>query len=321
VNRPNLKNNTILIVGGAGFIGSTLADKLIESANSNIIIVDNLFSGRKENLSLAINNGATLYIDDLEFDGTLDYIFNNHDIDIVFNCATKPLNYSFINPSSAYMTNLTVLKNLLEFQRKNAFSTLCHFSSSEVYGSALFERMDEQHPLNPTTTYAAGKSAADLLLQSYVRMFNLDAFIVRPFNNYGPRQNFEGPLAGVIPVTIKKILEGKAPEIHGSGKQTRDFIFVEDTVHLVTKVFPLIPAGECVNITNDQQLSVEEVIDTIVEAMGYTGEIIKKKERKSDVINHRGSNKKLESLVGGIQKTNFKEGIERTINWIKNEIK
>ncbi|UOQ94526.1 NAD-dependent epimerase/dehydratase family protein [Halobacillus shinanisalinarum] len=215
MKRPSLVNSTILIIGGAGFIGSHLVDKLLKEGAAQIIIVDNLFVGKKENIEHALKKGAILHVDDAENQEALNYIMEKYDIDIVFNCATKALNYSFINPSNAFLTNVLVLKNLLELQRKNAFQTLCHFSSSEAYGSAQYEPMDEKHPLVPTTTYAAGKAAADLMLQSYVRMFDLDAFLVRPFNNYGPRQNFEGALAGVIPLTIKKILEKDAPEIHG----------------------------------------------------------------------------------------------------------
>ena len=317
LKRPILFNRTILIVGGAGFIGSHLADKLLEGRNNKIIILDNLFTGNKENVNWAMENGAILHIDDAENFEILQYIVETYDIDIVFNCATKPLNYSFINPSNAFLTNVVVLKNLLELQRKQEFQTLCHFSSSEAYGSALYEPMDEEHPLLPTTSYAAGKAAADLMLQSYVKMFDLDAFIVRPFNNYGPRQNFSGPLAGIIPVTIKKILDGHPPEIHGSGKQTRDFIYVNDTVDLVCEVFSKIIGGECVNITTNQQLAISEVVKIITEELSYNGNITKKPGRKADVVSHRGSDKKLHSLVGDYKKTDFRGGIRATIQWMK----
>ncbi|TCN27838.1 dTDP-glucose 4,6-dehydratase [Mesobacillus foraminis] len=319
--RPEIRNSNILIVGGAGFIGSHLADRLIEQGAGKVVILDNLFIGNKDNLNDAMLKGAVFHVDDAENFEAVEYIIDTYNINIVFNCATKALNYSFINPSNAFITNVLVLKNLLELQRKRAFQTLCHFSSSEAYGSAVYEPMDEEHPLVPTTTYAAGKASADLMLQSYVKMFDLDAFIVRPFNNYGPRQNFEGPLAGVIPVTIKKILSGEAPEIHGSGKQKRDMIYVKDTVGLVTEIFPLVPAGECINITTDQQLSIETIIETIAKLMGYKGTILKKASRKADVISHRGSDKKLRGLVGQYKKTEFDEGIKATIKWVENQQK
>jgi len=311
-----MKNHNVLVVGGAGFLGSHLVDQLIAEGANQTIILDNLFIGTRDNLKEAINKGAILHVDNAENQEAISYLIEKYDIDIVFNCATKPLNYSFINPADAFLTNVLVAKNLLELQRKNAFQTLCHFSSSEAYGSAQYQPMDEGHPLDPLTTYAAGKASADLLLESYVNMFNLDAFIVRPFNNYGPRQNFEGEMAGVIPVTINKILEGFAPEIHGDGKQTRDYIYVQDMAKIVLKAFPVIAPGDCVNITTDQQTSIKTVVETIVDAMNYTGNILEKPARKADVQSHRGSTEKLVDLIGKIERTPFKEGINNTVNWL-----
>lgn len=316
MKRQTIKDSTILVVGGAGFIGSHLADRLITEDASKVIIMDNLFIGMKENLVNALNKGAILHVDNAENQEALLHVVEKFEVDIVFNCATKPLNYSFINPADAYMTNVLVVKNLLELQRKRAFQTLCHFSSSEAYGSSEYQPMDEQHPLIPLTTYAAGKASADLLLQSYVNMFDLDAFIVRPFNNYGPRQNFEGEMAGVIPVTINKIMEGSPPEIHGDGSQTRDYIYVKDTANIVLKVFPVIAPGECVNITTDQQTPIKTVVETVAEIMNYHGTILHKPARKADVQSHRGSTKKLAEMIGEIQRTPFQDGIKNTVDWL-----
>ena len=205
--RGSLAGKTILVTGGAGFVGSHLVDSLLVEGAAFVAVIDNLFTGSKKNLSAALATGkVALYRDDAELSTSLDYIFANHSIDVVFNCATKALNYSFLNPANAFDTNVRVALNLLELQRRGAFKTLCHFSTSEVYGSAIYEPMDEAHPRNPTTTYAAGKAAADLAVESYQRMFGVDVFIVRPFNNYGPRQNHKGILAGAIPLTAMRLL-------------------------------------------------------------------------------------------------------------------
>ncbi|MCA3237624.1 MAG: dTDP-glucose 4,6-dehydratase [Curvibacter sp.] len=310
-----LSGKTVLVTGGAGFIGSHLVDRLLAEGAAHVVVIDNMFLGSEENLTEALATGkASLYKDDAEFVTSLDYIFNRHPIDVVFNCATKALNYSFMNPANAFGTNVTVALNLLELQRRGAFKSLCHFSTSEVYGSAVYEPMDEKHPRNPTTTYAAGKAAADLAVESYVHMFGLDGFIVRPFNNYGPRQNHRGLLAGVIPLTAWRILTGGAPEIHGDGKQSRDFIHVRDTVDAVVKLFGVLPAGESVNISTDNQIAIGELVTRIAAMLGYQKEIVRKPARQVDVLCHNASNQKVRALID-YSLTDFDAGLRETLDW------
>ncbi len=314
--RARLKGCCALVTGGAGFIGSHLVDRLLDEGARSVVVVDNLFLGELDNLHDALVRGAVLYREDAEFMPSLEYIFAAHQVDVVFNCATKALNYSFMNPMNAFDTNTRVVLNLLELQRKGVFKTLCHFSTSEVYGTAVYEPMDEAHPKNPTTAYAAGKAAADLAVESYVRMFDLDAFIVRPFNNYGPRQNDAGPLAGVIPVTARRILEGRAPEIHGTGTQSRDFIYVQDTVDAVLKCHGVLPAGESVNISAENCIEIATLIGMVAESLGYAGAIERKPGRGSDVACHNATSAKLRSLCG-FQCTPFAQGLEQTLAWYR----
>lgn len=315
-----IAGETILVTGGAGFIGSHLVDRLLADGAEHVVVIDNLFLGSEDNLESAMATGkVTFYRDDAEFSASLDYIFSQHPIGVVFNCATKALNYSFLNPANAFDTNVTVTLNLLELQRRGAFKTLCHFSTSEVYGSAVYEPMDEQHPRNPTTTYAAGKAAADLAVESYVRMFALDAIIVRPFNNYGPRQNYRGMMAGVIPITAWRILSGDTPEIHGDGTQSRDFIFVRDTVDAVVKLFGVQASGESVNISTDNQCSIAELVTRICAEMGYHGEVLRKPSRHADVLCHNASNEKVHSLID-YSLTDFDAGLRETLQWYVERI-
>jgi UDP-glucose 4-epimerase len=124
-------------------------------------------------------------------------------------------------------------------------------------------------------------------------MFDLDAFIVRPFNNYGPRQNHKGYMAGIIPITTFRILNDINPEIHGTGLQSRDFIYVLDTVDAIIKLYPLMEKADSINISTDGQVSMKEVIYKIVDVMNYKGEVLEKEARGADVECHNACNKKI----------------------------
>ena len=320
MRRDSYINKIILVTGGAGFIGSHLVDRLISDGAKQVIIVDNLFLGSEENIASAVAHGAIFYNEDVEYKESLEYIFDQHDIDVVFNLATKALNYSFINPSNAFTTNVSGVINLLELQRKGKFQSLCHFSTSEVYGTAVYEPMDERHPKAPTTTYAAGKAAADMAVESYVNMFDVDAFIVRPFNNYGPRQNYKGLLAGIIPITAWRIHNNIAPEIHGAGDQSRDFIYVSDTVDAVVKLFTVLPQGESVNISTDNCCTVKTLLSKIIGYYGYTGEVLEKEARGADVLTHNASNAKVNELIS-YNLTPFDDGLATTLDWYQAKFK
>ena len=313
--KRSITNNNILITGGAGFIGSHLADALIQNSIGNLVVLDNLFLGTKQNLNLANKYKKFYFVNDDACDpNILSYIIDKFEIETVFNCATKPLNYSFINPKSAFDINTSITLNLLELQRRNKFNTLCHFSTSEVYGTSVNDVMNETHPFDPTTPYAAGKLAADMAVLSYNKTFHLDCFIVRPFNNFGPRQNAIPPLAGIIPLTINRILEGLSPIIHGNGLQSRDFIFVNDTVVNIINLFSVIDKGEVINISSNNNISIKDLVSRISKRMGYNGNFKILKNRGADVFRHKGCSQKLKNLIKQ-EVTDFDEALTKTIDW------
>lgn len=312
-----LRNKNILLTGGAGFIGSHLVDRLINENPNKIVIVDNFFLGRIENLSFALKKFSKLQIvrENAEDLSLMESVMKKEDIDIVFNLATKPLKYSFINPKGAYMTSVKIAEVLANLLRKDMYRTLVHFSSSEAYGSAKYVPMDEEHPLNPTTLYSAGKAAADLLLMAYYKTFGLDISIIRPFNNYGPRQN-DTLYAAVIPITIKRVLDGRPPILEWDGKQTRDFTFVKDTVEATIKIYKERDTrGKIINIADGRETSILEIIKVICKILGYNGKLIKRPKRYGDVRRHYADISLAKRLINFKSKTSLGSGLEETVRW------
>lgn len=306
-----------LVTGGAGFIGSHLCDALLAAGCSRVAAVDNLFLGKRENLSEASAHGDrfAIYNEDAAESTAMAAVVEAERPDIIFNLATKALLYSFFNPAGACRVNLDIAITLGELLRRGAFAKLVHVSTSEVYGTAAYVPMDERHPQLAETSYAAGKAAADTLLTSYVNMFALDITIIRPFNNYGPRQN-DGSLAAVIPLTVKRIRSGERPVIQGDGMQTRDFIFVEDTVRGIMNLARHVEAkGRLFNLASGRETAIKSIIDAIAEALGYRGEYEYQSARTADVRRHMADVRKAEALIGPVARTELKTGLERTVNW------
>jgi UDP-glucose 4-epimerase len=307
-----------VVTGGAGFIGSHLVDALLERGCESVAVVDTFFLGKEENLRDAREKHGdrlTVYRDDAADYGAMTTVVQTEKPDVVFDLATKALLYSFFNPAGACRVNLDIALTLAELQRAGAYGRLVHLSSSEVYGSAVEIPMTEAHPLLAETTYAAGKAAADLALASYVRMFDADIVTVRPFNNYGPRQNDQA-LAGVVPLTIRRVLSGQPPILEGDGSQTRDFVYVGDTVEAIMRMATVGAArGELVNIGSGVETPIGTIVRTIAELLGWQDEFEHRPRRKADVERHCADVSRAVELLGPLPATPLDEGLARTVAW------
>ncbi len=312
-----LKNRSVLVTGGAGFIGSHLVDVLAAHGVGHLVVVDTLWLGREANLAAARTARPDLVFlkEDAADAFTLRDIIARERIEVVFNLATRPLNYSFVHPRSAYMTSVDIAANLAELLRAGAFEGLVHFSTSEIYGDAVHVPMTEQHPRRPTTPYAAGKLAADLLLESWVELFRIPVLTIRPFNNYGPRQN-DGDYAAVIPITIRRILQGQAPILEGTGDQTRDFTYVKDTARLVRALCEADAAwGQTVNVACADEVRIGDLIRTIARVMGYAGPIEQRPPRPGDHRRHLADTSRARALTSFEPLTPLETGLAETVAW------
>lgn len=317
------KNQKILVTGGAGFIGGHLLDCLAKEHPQSLHVVDNLFLGREENLISARLIYPSLKFH--KFDATNNKLLINlickEKITLVFNLATKALGYSFDNPSDAFHVNVQIIGHLLEALRLKKIKHLIHFSSSEVYGTAITVPMNEKHPLQPHTTYAAGKAAADLMVYSYQKSFGLRVLTLRPFNNYGPRQN-EGLYAGVIPQTIWRLLKNELPFIQGSGLQTRDFIYVSDTARIAVALAKNENLyGQVINIGTGQEIAIKDIITKLCKIMKYKGKIRNISSRPGDVKRHYADITNLKLIMKDFKLKSLDEGLNETCEWYINIFK
>lgn len=315
-----IKNKVVLITGAAGFIGSHLADEIVIRQPEKLVLIDNLFLGRMGNIESLLNDGtAEFHYADVTQEAEMDRIIRTNSIDVVFNLAVVPLPTSLVRPSWTVDQNVAMCTVLCKLLYEGAFETLILCSSSEAYGTSEYEPMDEKHPLNPTTPYAASKAASDLVALSYWRTFGLDITVPRPFNCYGPRQN-DRRFAGVIPTTINRIIQGLSPVIFGDGSQKRDYLYVSDTAKAIANFYEHHSTrGEVVNIASSVNISVTEIIEKLKSLMKSKTPIEYRQRRLGDVESHLGDNTLVKKLIGFKPETTLDDGFIQTIEYYTNQ--
>ena len=314
---------TILVTGGAGFIGSNFIRHIFNKyPDYRIIVLDALtYAGNIENIPREIRDSKRFefWYGNLNNIDMVADIVERSQIVVHFAAETHVARSLYLN-RVFFITDVlgtqaianAILKHLDGIER------FIHISTSEVYGTALFEPMDEEHPLNPTSPYAAAKAGADRLVYSYINSYDIPGVIIRPFNNYGPYQHLEK----AIPRFITSALLNEPLSIHGDGSAARDWIFVDDTAEAIDRAIhcPISKVkGEAFNIGTGISISVLEIAKKVIEIFGLDEKYLTfMEDRFGQVQNHISSTEKAEKILGFRTKTTFDEGLRKIITWYKD---
>ncbi|KLO21309.1 NAD-dependent dehydratase [Marinitoga sp. 1197] len=311
----------VLVTGAEGFIGFHLTEMLVERGYNVKAFVRYNFQnnwGWLENSKY--KNDIEIYTGDIrDYDSVYDAM---KDVDIVFHLAALiGIPYSYISPLAYIKTNTEGTYNILEAARKLNVQRVIHTSTSEIYGTAQYVPIDEKHPYNPQSPYAASKAAADHLALSYYRSFELPVTIIRPFNTYGPRQSARA----IIPTIISQILAGKNQIKLGNLTPTRDLNYVKDTANgFITVGLHEKTIGDIYNLGTGKEISIGDLAKKIIKLTGKNVEIVTDKQRlrplKSEVERLLSNPEKAMKLTGWKPQYTLDEGLKETIEWIKENM-
>jgi dTDP-glucose 4,6-dehydratase len=309
----------VLVTGGAGFIPSNFIRHLLAKTPYDVVSLDALtYAGNVENLADVMSHERLSFVQgDIRDTALVREVVAN--VDVIVNAAAEShVEKSIRDGGSQFVrTNVEGTQILLDAIREAPVERFVLISSSEVYGTAVSDPMDEFHPLNPRSPYAGTKAGADRLAYSYFVTYGLPIVIVRPFNNYGPRQHPEK----VIPRFITQALRDEPLTVHGDGHATRDWLYVDDDAEAIEAVIeaPIDSvAGEVLNLATGIDISVEEIADKVLDALGKSRSLRQHvPERPGQVDRHIGSTEKARALTGWHARTPFDEGLARTVAWYR----
>jgi dTDP-glucose 4,6-dehydratase len=324
---------TVLLTGAAGFVGSNFLEYLYRKyPKYKFIVLDALtYAGDVKNIAPDIHASKRFHFWYGSVTNTklVDHLVSQADAVVHFAAETHVAR-SIFDDEGFFDTDVLgtqCVANAVLKHRKN-IKRFIHISTSEVYGTALDKKMDENHPLNPQSPYAAAKAGADRLVYSYIATYNIPAVIVRPFNIFGPHQHLEK----LIPRFITSALLKEPLTVHGTGNSARDFNYVLDVVEALDKILHAPSSkvdGEVLNIATGIDLSVNEIAEMTLDVMkvmhkkgiiNHIPSVMNIGDRPGQVYRHTGDSTKLRKLLGWKPKYNFEKGLKETIEWyVANE--
>lgn len=326
---PNAK---ILITGGAGFIGSHMVEYLFDTYPSyELMVLDALtYAGDMRNIPDHIQESKrfSFWYGDIRNAKIVEHLVSRADYVIHFAAETHVAR-SIYDDENFFMTDVIGTQRIANavLNNRKTVKRLIHISTSEVYGTALKAKMNEDHPLNPQSPYAAAKAGADRLIYSYVATYKIPAVIIRPFNAYGPRQHLEK----LIPRFITNCITSDPLTIHGTGNSSRDFTHVRDIARAIDLILHAPAAkvdGEVFNIASGTHRSVRQIADLILklmkradakEALSYTSStpMVNYGDRPGQVYRHTGDASKLREVLGWKPEVEFTVGLEEVVAWYR----
>jgi UDP-glucose 4-epimerase len=293
----------IIVTSGAGFIGSNLVDKLIDEGHK-VFVIDNLSSGKKENL----NKKAIFYKADICDLNKILPLFKG--IDYVFHLAANPrVVFSVENPIESHQINVDGTLNVLYASYKNKVKRLIFASSASVYGDIKKLPLKENITSNPVSPYGLHKLIGEYYCKLFSNLYNLETVCLRYFNVYGPRMDPNGPYALVIGKFLKLRKENKPLTICGDGKQTRDFIYVDDVIkaNILAMKSKKVGKGEIINISSGKSYSINYIAKLI------GGKKVYLSARKGEIKHALGDNSLAKKLLGWKPTISLEEGIEKLL--------
>jgi dTDP-glucose 4,6-dehydratase len=312
-----MRQKRVLVTGGCGFISSNFIRHLLAHTPYEVVSLDALtYAGNIDNLGDVMGHERLSFVhgDIRDPDLVRDVVA---EVDVIVNAAAESHVAKSIEEGASQFvrTNVEGTQILLDAIRFAPIDRFILISSSEVYGTAEHAPMDEEHPLNPRSPYAATKAGGDRLAYAYYVTYDLPVVIVRPFNNYGPYQHPEK----VLPRFIIQALRDEPLTVHGDGHASRDWLYVEDDAEAIEAVIASdidLVAGEVFNVATGVDISVQEIANYVLDALDKPPSLkIHVDERPGQVHRHIGSTEKAERLLGWRARTDFGTGLERTIEW------